>query len=97
MIAAPLRATSRAVASPPTPPAQADAVDSEAQIESEIAELLAHAPTPEEQALARQAQAFDFVAKVQAENEREMNALREASMKQIAADDEILKKWIELI
>ena len=105
MIAAPARLTaparpaaaSRAASSESTPSAPADAVGFEAQIESQIAALLAQQPTPQEQALARQSEAFDFVAKVQAEQQREMNALRDASMKQMQFEDELLKKWIELI
>jgi len=105
MITAPLRptaparpaASSRAAAAEPTPSASADAVAPEAEIESEIASLLAHEPTPEDLALQRQGQAFDFIARVRAENERETNALRDMAMQQMKNDDELLKKWIELI
>jgi hypothetical protein len=54
-------------------------------------------PTPEEQAVAERARAFDLTVLQRSEAEREMNALRQLSMEQIKRDDELLKKWIALI
>jgi hypothetical protein len=54
-------------------------------------------PTADEIALERQRAAFDAVAAAQAEREREIDVLRTMAMTQIKQDDEILKKWIEMI
>ena len=62
-----------------------------------LARPAAHEPTPEEQALAEQAAAFNQSVRLQSEAEREMNALLAMSMEQIKHDDEFLKKWIALI
>ncbi len=58
---------------------------------------MARASTPEDEALERQREAFDFVMRAKAESERETNALRDMAMEQMKHDDELLKKWIELI
>jgi hypothetical protein len=46
--------------------------------------------------LARQ-QTFDLTVKQRAEDEREMNVLRDMAMAQLKKDDENMKKWIALI
>ena len=48
------------------------------------------------QALAQQ-QAFDAIASAQAEQLREMNALRDMAMGQVKRDDQAMNAWIKLI
>lgn len=48
-------------------------------------------------ALLAQQQTFDLTVKQRAENEREMNVLRDMAMAQLKKDDENMKKWIALI
>jgi hypothetical protein len=58
------------------------------------------APAPsgaDQQALASQRQAFDFVAAERAEIEREHEALQTMLMAWLKNEDEIMKKWIALI
>ncbi len=59
--------------------------------------LAARASTPDDPALDAQREAFDAVVRAEAETDREINALRDMAMDQIKQDDELLKKWIELI
>ncbi len=110
MIAPPARTTA---ARAPAPAANADAPTTdaapapetgapdpgaaEAALEARIAALVARASTPEDEALERQREEFDVITREQAETEREINALRDMAMEQMKHDDEILKKWIELI
>jgi hypothetical protein len=47
-------------------------------------------------ALAQQAQ-FDAIASARAEQQREMNALRDLAMQQVKRDDQVLNDWIRLI
>ncbi len=51
----------------------------------------------DQQALASQRQAFDFVAAERAEIEREHEILDALLMAQLKNEDEITKKWIALI
>jgi len=61
------------------------------------AALAARASTPDDAALDAQREAFDAVVRAESETDREINALRDMAMEQIKQDDELLKKWIELI
>ena len=47
-------------------------------------------------ALAEQA-AFDAVASARAEQQREMNVLRDLAMQQVKRDDQTMNEWIKLI
>jgi hypothetical protein len=86
------------------PAAHADRAASPLAPEATAADAAEHAlpvarraSTPDDPALAQQAQAFDNAVRLRSETEREMNALRDLSMEQIKRDDELLKKWITLI
>ncbi len=68
-----------------------------AAFDARVTSLVARVKTPDDEALERQRAAFDFIAQARAEFERETNALRDLAMEQIKHDDELLKKWIELI
>ncbi len=69
----------------------------ETALNARIAALVARVSTPEDEALERQREEFDFVTRARAEIERETNALRDMAMEQMKQVDELLKKWIELI
>ena len=69
----------------------------ETALNARIAALVARVSSPEDEALERQREEFDFISRVRAESERETNALRDMAMEQMKHDDELLKKWIELI
>ena len=75
----------------------ADNAGALALLDARITALTARTPTPDDEALEQQREQFDFITRVQAELERETNALRELAMEQMKQDDEMLKKWIELI
>ncbi len=75
----------------------ADNAGAVASLDARLTALTARTPTPDDEALEQQHERFDFIARVQAELERETNALRDLAMEQIKQDDELLKKWIELI
>ena len=47
-------------------------------------------------AIAEQAN-FDAMASVRAEQQREMNALRDMAMQQVKKDDQLMNEWIKLI
>jgi hypothetical protein len=47
-------------------------------------------------AIAEQA-AFDAVASARAEQQRELNALRDLAMQQVKRDDQVMNEWIKLI
>nr|MDP9105682.1 hypothetical protein [Candidatus Eremiobacteraeota bacterium] len=47
-------------------------------------------------ALAEQA-SFDAVASARAEQQREMNVLRDLAMQQVKRDDQAMNEWIKLI
>jgi hypothetical protein len=74
-----------------------DTPETLAALDARIAALVARANTPEDEALEHQREEFDFIARAQAESDREINALRDMAMDQMKQDDEILKKWIALI
>jgi hypothetical protein len=60
----------------------------------------AHAAAPatpaDLDALAQQA-SFDAVASARAEQQREMNVLRDLAMQQVKRDDQTLNEWVKLI
>jgi len=62
-----------------------------------LAAAVTREPTAGDAALDAEREAFEFALKVQAEHERELNALRDLAMEQVKRDDETLKKWIALI
>lgn len=102
MIAPPARVTSTPRGTSPSLVTGADGGDgdnlgAQASLDARIAALVARAKTPEDEALERQRQEFDFIARVQAEAERETDVLRDLAMEQMKHDDELLKKWIALI
>jgi hypothetical protein len=102
VIAPPIRFTTpaRASAAPagvPPETAGADSPEAPADLDARIAALVARATTPEDEALERQREEFDFVTRARAESEREVNALRDMAMEQMKHEDELLKKWIALI
>jgi hypothetical protein len=74
-----------------------DSLDARSALDARIAALVARATTPQDAALEAQREEFDFVTRVRAETERELNALRDMAMEQMKNDDELLKKWIALI
>ena len=80
---------------PDAPNPNTDAV--QAAVDAKLADMIARATSPQDEALDRQRQAFDFVASVMAEGQREMNVLRDMAMEQMKNDEEIVKKWIALI
>jgi hypothetical protein len=53
--------------------------------------------TPDDLAMLAQQRAFDAVAAMQAERQREMNVLRDLAMQQIKRDDQNVGDWIRLI
>ncbi len=69
----------------------------ESALAGRIAALVTRAVKSGDDELARQREAFDQITSVEAESEREINALRDLAMDQMKQDDAILKKWIELI
>ncbi len=85
-------------------PAPADVDDGEidtpaaqAAVQQRLLALAARASSPDDAALEQQREAFDEIVRIQTEFDREINALRDIAMEQIKQDDELLKKWIELI
>lgn len=84
-------------AAPPADPADPETPESQAALDARIAALVARATTPEDEALERRREEFDFVTRVRAESDREVNVLRDMAMEQMKHDDELLKKWIALI
>ena len=47
-------------------------------------------------ALAQQA-SFDALASARAEQQREMNVLRDLAMQQVKRDDQVMNEWVKLI
>jgi hypothetical protein len=85
------------VAPDPANPADPETPETKAALDARIAALIARATKPEDEALERQREEFDFVTRARAETEREVNVLRDMAMEQMKQDDELLKKWIALI
>jgi hypothetical protein len=57
----------------------------------------AHPAVPVDPAVLAQQREFDQVMILQAEQEREANALRDLAMQQIKRDDQTMNEWIKLI
>lgn len=55
------------------------------------------AAPPLDPALVAKQQGFDQIMILQAEQEREANALRDLAMQQIKRDDQTMNEWIKLI
>jgi hypothetical protein len=53
--------------------------------------------TPDDFAAIAQQRSFDAVASAQAEQQREMNVLRDLAMEQVKRDDQAMNAWIKLI
>lgn len=56
-----------------------------------------HAPEPVDPAVLAKQRDFDHVMILQAELQREANALRDLAMQQIKRDDQTMNEWIKLI
>ena len=69
----------------------------DAAVDDAVATALAKVSTPEDQELAKQQQAFDQLLAAKAEQQREANAIRDMELEQLKRDEEVLKKWIEMI
>lgn len=54
-------------------------------------------PSPDDQALQAQQRAFDQLMLLRAEQQREANVIRDMMTEQLKRDEEVLKKWIEMI
>ena len=54
-------------------------------------------PDADDQALAQQQRAFDQLMLLRAEQQREANVIRDMMTEQLKRDEEVLKKWIEMI
>jgi hypothetical protein len=53
--------------------------------------------TPGDTDVIRQQQAFDQLMLAKAEQQREANVIRDMMTEQLKRDEEVLKKWIEMI
>ena len=53
--------------------------------------------TPDDFAAIAQQRSFDAIASAQAEQQRQMNVLRDMAMQQIKRDDQTVSDWIRLI
>jgi hypothetical protein len=53
--------------------------------------------TPAELDAVAQQRSFDAIASARAEQQREMNALRDLAMQQLKRDDQVMNDWIKLI
>ncbi len=69
----------------------------DAAVDDAVATALAKVSTPADQELAKQQQAFDQLLQAKAEQQREANAIRDMELEQLKRDEEVLKKWIEMI
>jgi hypothetical protein len=87
----PATARTRASATPEPPTGESPAPD------PLLGEALAKVSTPADQELAQQQAAFNRMIELQAENQREMNAVRDLAMEQLKREDDFMKKWIALI
>jgi hypothetical protein len=54
-------------------------------------------PSPDDQALQAQQRAFDQLMLLRAEQQREANVIRDMMTEQLKRDEEVLKKWIDMI
>jgi hypothetical protein len=82
-------------------PARAPAAAAAAKRPGHAAAPHAHAPaapaTPDDLAALAQQSRFDQIAAMQAEQQREFNALRDLAMQQVKHDDAAMNAWIKLI
>jgi hypothetical protein len=62
-----------------------------------VAHAAAHPTVPLDPALVAKQRDFDQIMILQAEQEREANALRDLAMQQIKRDDQTMNEWIKLI
>ncbi|HEY0394763.1 MAG TPA: hypothetical protein VGD01_09735 [Candidatus Elarobacter sp.] len=53
--------------------------------------------TPDDLDAIAQQRTFDSIAAAQAEQQREMNVLRDLAMQQIKRDDQVMNDWIKMI
>jgi len=53
--------------------------------------------TPDDTDVIQQQQAFDQLMLARAEQQREANVIRDMMTEQLKRDEEVLKKWIEMI
>jgi hypothetical protein len=65
--------------------------------EHALREALARVSTPADAELAKQQQAFNQMLRVQAEQEREANAISDLIVAQAKKDDELMRAWIRMI
>jgi hypothetical protein len=68
-----------------------------AAVDAALAEALAKVSTPADQELAKQQAEFDRMVALKAEQQREANVIRDMALEQLKKDEEVLKKWIEMI
>jgi len=61
------------------------------------AHAAAQPATPDDLDAIAQQRSFDMLAAAQAEQQREMNALRDLAMQQVKRDDQAMSDWIKLI
>jgi hypothetical protein len=62
-----------------------------------VAHAAAHPTVPLDPALVAKQRDFDQIMILQAEQEREANALRDLAMQQVKRDDQTMNEWIKLI
>ena len=79
-------------ATPHRPPARAPAAAGKRP-----AHAAAAPATPDDLAALAQQSQFDRIAAMQAEQQREFNALRDLAMQQVKRDDAAMNAWIKLI
>ena len=53
--------------------------------------------TPGDLAALAEQSSFDAVASARAEQQREMNVLRDLAMQQVKRDDQVMSEWVKLI
>ncbi|HEV3087242.1 MAG TPA: hypothetical protein VGX96_08470 [Candidatus Elarobacter sp.] len=81
-------------ATPHRPPARAPAAAAAAKRPARAASPPA---TPDDLAALAEQRQFDAIVAAQAEQQREMNALRDLAMQQVKRDDQTMNAWIKLI
>ena len=89
--ATPHRPPARAPAAPGKRPAHA------ASAHGAAGHAAAAPATPDDLAALAQQSQFDRIAAMQAEQQREFNALRDLAMQQVKRDDAAMNAWIKLI
>jgi phage-related minor tail protein len=79
----------------PQSPSLEERID--ASVDAALAEALAKVKTPEDDALAKQQQAFDEMMQLRTEQEREANAIREFGLAQQKKENDFLTEYIRMI